>query len=430
MTALKETRLMKVDFDENNNKFYRMRELSAEELAAQPEKMLKGIDLVGSYFLATWGRVGNKGQSKLYPMENWDLLKCSKERKDYKDNTRLMVVQDNTPKSEPEPLLNSVMTFLSEASQHQVEANYELAAYDDVTQPQIEEVQTLLGGFGRMISSQASMFSLNNQLKMICAVLPRKMGNLRELKLETYEQATARLEEEQDMVDALAAQTTVATSGAQSITEALGLTCTLGNDMLAKIFFDYPYIKDHEGQRRARVENFWHVVHEPTAKRYDAYRANDLRYQERLYFHGSRNQNWMSILNTGLLIRPPGVSTNGSMFGDGLYFADQPMKSLGYSDMADIGRWAVGNDQRGFLALFKVNVGRQYHLKNSGDHRKLKLYDEYELALSKLNPFKYDSVYVHQNYNIASGMKIHNNEFIVFRSEQATIAGLVEVKPV
>lgn len=138
----------------------------------------------------------------------------------------------------------------------------------------------------------------------------------------------------------------------------------------------------------------------------------------------------MSILNTGLLIRPPGVSTNGSMFGDGLYFADQPMKSLGYADMTGIGRWAAGSDRRGFLALFKVNVGRQYHLKNSGDHRKLKLYDEYELALSKLNPFNYDSVYVHQDYYSASAMKIYNNEFIVFRSEQATIAGLVETRPV
>lgn len=429
MTVLKEARLVKVDFDENNNKFYRMCELSSEELAAQPEKLLKKVDMDSVYFLATWGRVGNKGQSKLYPIREWDSLKRSKERKDYVDNTPLMVVQDSKPKSEPEPLLNSVMTFLSEASQHQVDTNYELAAYDDVTQSQIEEVQTLLGGFGRMINSQASMFALNNQLKLICAILPRRMGNLRELKLETYVQATTRLEEEQDMVDALAAQAQVATSGAQSITEALGLTCTHDNDVLVKIFPDYPYIRNHDGQRRARLENFWHVVHEPTAKRYDAYRANDSRYQERLYFHGSRNQNWMSILNTGLLIRPSGVSTNGSMFGDGLYFADQPMKSLGYSDMTGVGRWASGSDRRGFLALFKVNVGRQYHLKNSGDHRKLKLCDEYELALSKLNPFNFDSVYVHQNYNIASGMKIYNNEFIVFRSEQVTIAGLVETKP-
>jgi hypothetical protein len=35
-------------------------------------------------------------------------------------------------------------------------------------------------------------------------------------------------------------------------------------------------------------------------------------------------------MQTGLLIRPSGA-ISGSMFGDGIYFADKAQKSIGYS---------------------------------------------------------------------------------------------------
>ena len=48
-------------------------------------------------------------------------------------------------------------------------------------------------------------------------------------------------------------------------------------------------------------------------------------------FHGSRNANILGICKHGLLMRPPGVYVTGSMFGNGLYFADQSSKSEQYS---------------------------------------------------------------------------------------------------
>jgi hypothetical protein len=45
----------------------------------------------------------------------------------------------------------------------------------------------------------------------------------------------------------------------------------------------------------------------------------NLRLKERLYWHGSRNENWFNIMQTGLLIRPSGAVHTGSMFGDGIY---------------------------------------------------------------------------------------------------------------
>jgi poly [ADP-ribose] polymerase len=39
-------------------------------------------------------------------------------------------------------------------------------------------------------------------------------------------------------------------------------------------------------------------------------------------------------MQTGLLIRPSGAVHTGSMFGDGIYFADKAQKSIGYSSLS------------------------------------------------------------------------------------------------
>ncbi len=431
---MEKVRMMYVSTDGNNNKFYNMTELTPEQITQA--EIDTETTLTGPHCLTEWGRVGAKGQKKYYPMSKWDKVYASKLEKGYLDHTNLLVTVSTEAAPETDPLLNDIVTFLSNSSQGQVVKNYELTDFGGVTQAQIDEVNILLTAFGRMTDrfskdSQGSldtqMFALNKQIEMVWSVLPRKMKNLRELKITDFEQARARLETETDMVEALAAQAQVATSDGKPITEALGLTFTHQNDLLRKVFSDYPFIKDHDGRKKGRVVNFWQVIHETTEAHYQAYRESDQRFREALYFHGSRNKNWLSIFNTGLLIRPPGVTTNGDMFGTGIYFASQPMKSLGYTDMWGVGRWARGEDHRAFVAIFKVNIGQQFHLKSKGDHKKLNIYDEDEMTLTKLRPFSYDTVWVHSNYNTSFGQRIYNDEYIVFEAPRATICGLVEV---
>lgn len=438
---MQQVRMMYVSTDGNNNKFYNMTELTPEQITQA--EIDTGTTLTGRPFLAEWGRVGAKGQQKYYPMSKWDKVFAGKLKKGYLDHTNLLVTGSTEAAPEADPLLNDIMTFLSESSQGQVTQNYELADFGGVTQAQIDEVNVLLTAFGRMTDRfhkaskthrscgeyDTQMLALNKQIEMVWSVLPRKMKNLRELKITDFQEARIRLEAETDMVEALAAQAQVATSNGLPITEALGLTFTHQNDLLKKIFPDYPFIKDHDGYKKGRVVNFWQVVHETTEAHYQNYRESDQRFREALYFHGSRNKNWLSIMNTGLLIRPPGVTTNGDMFGTGIYFASQPMKSLGYTDMDGVGRWASGDDHRAFVAVFKVNIGKQFHLKNKGDYKKLNIYDEDEMGLQKLRPFSYDSVWVHSDYSTSFGQQIFNDEYIVFEAPRATICGLVEVRP-
>lgn len=419
---LSEERLQLTEHGNNHNKFYWMVELSATELVE--------LGLTGPYFRATWGRVGNKGQSRNFPMGQWTTKLVAKQRKGYVRLTNLLVVEDQTPAPEEDPFVDRLLQQLQSASREQVRTSYELAAFGAVTKAQLDKVQELLSVFGDMIVYKATMFALTNQLAMIWTILPRKLaGDLRKQKIASYEQARKKLQIEQDTIDALTAQVVVAQSGGQPISAALGLTFTQRDDLMKSAFPDFPYICDHDGTKRGRVDAMWTVMHQGTSEVYNAYKNQDPRLNEALFFHGSRNENWMSIFGTGLQIRPAGVSTNGDMFGRGIYFADRPMKSLGYCGLSGVGRWASGDEDSVYVALFQVNVGKQFDLRKRGDENKLRVSED-DITLQKLRPFGYDSVAVKADYQTEYGTHIYNNEYIVYESERVTVAALARVRPV
>jgi poly [ADP-ribose] polymerase len=135
--------------------------------------------------------------------------------------------------------------------------------------------------------------------------------------------------------------------------------------------------------------------------------------KKRLYFHGSRNENWFNILQTGLLIRPSGAVHTGSMFGDGIYFADKAQKSIGYTSLNG-SYWARGGDNKAFLALFDVHLGKQKEILHHDSSC-------YSLSDKVLKKDGYDSVFA------KGGADLRNNEFIVYNSAQCTVSHLIEI---
>ena len=53
-------------------------------------------------------------------------------------------------------------------------------------------------------------------------------------------------------------------------------------------------------------------------------------HQVKQLWHGSRNENWFSILENGLQLNPNAIIT-GKMFGKGIYFAPSSNKSWNYT---------------------------------------------------------------------------------------------------
>jgi len=100
----------------------------------------------------------------------------------------------------------------------------------------------------------------------------------------------------------------------------------------------------------------------------------DLEREERILFtkanvwplwHGTRPQNMVGIITRGLLIRPSGAVYTGSMFGDALYHAENSSKSMNYTGCRGA-YWSGGSkDDRAFLFLEDVIVGKPHVVTSS-----------------------------------------------------------------
>ena len=155
------------------------------------------------------------------------------------------------------------------------------------------------------------------------------------------------------------------------------------------------------------------VVNTKTQKVFDTHFEQAKVKKKRLYWHGSRNENWFNILQTGLLIRPSGAVHTGSMFGDGIYFADKAQKSIGYSSLRG-SYWTKGGDDKAYLALFDVHLGNQKEIL----HHTSSCYSLSDKVLKKDN---YDSVFA------KGGADLRNNEYIVYNAAQCTVSHLIEI---
>lgn len=156
---------------------------------------------------------------------------------------------------------------------------------------------------------------------------------------------------------------------------------------------------------KSGVENIWSVnVKGQKTKHVDA--MKDVGNIQPL-FHGSGPQNILGICKHGLLMRPPGVYITGSMFGNGLYFADQSSKSEQYA----FGRYGGGSGRGATYFMFVADVALG----------KIKKYDNAQSSLTK-PPSGYNSVQGEKGYSLV------HNEFIIYSLQQHILQYLIEFR--
>jgi len=172
-------------------------------------------------------------------------------------------------------------------------------------------------------------------------------------------------------------------------------------------------VKKLMGSNVNQMKRVYKVVNNKTQVKFNNHYTKAEVKKKRLYWHGSRNENWFNILQTGLLIRPSGAVHTGSMFGDGIYFADKAQKSIGYTSLRG-SYWAHGGGDKAFLALFDVHLGKQKEILHHDSSC-------YKLSDKVLQKEGYDSVFA------KGGADLRNNEFIVYNSAQCTVSHLIEI---
>ena len=413
-------KLVMVSVD-NNNKYYSMQQ--------RDDKM----------FGVTYGRVNVTAQHDEYPMSSWDKKYNEKLKKGYKDVTNLYTVSEAKADVKVADIADSAVRTVVKALQSYANAtvseNYEVSQ-ENVTQAMVDEAQGIVNEIAAQVGKGMDVQRLNDNLLKLYTAIPRKMKHVRLHLINTPEwlEANTRgakptdkeladivkrmVDTEQSTLDTMAGQVLLLSSqkviGKEKDIKQVNMLDQLGITMVLADAKEIEMVKAMLGPDANRLVRVYRTECLKTKAAYEKNLAKAANKKVDMFFHGSRNQNWFNILQTGLMIRPQCAVYQGSMFADGLYFADKAAKSIGYSSLSG-SYWAKGNSNQGFLGIFATHVGNQMHIHKHDSSC-------YTLSESKIKANGFDSVFAH------GGADLRNNEYIVYNVMQATVKYLIEMK--
>lgn len=395
--------------DVNNNKYY---------------KMLANSD--GQSFTVEYGRVGASCQTRTYPISQWDKKYNEKIRKGYVDQTHLVedlisVQKPKKEKSEYKEIGNKaiaeIVQRLMDMAKKKVQQSYKVAS-NQVTQAMVDEAQKIIDD----LITIDTVKEFNNTLLKLFTVIPRRMSNVNSYLSKTNDDFSRIIKDEQDLLDVMRGQviTHVVEDAVEedndqpvrneTILEAMGLEMEPVSDE------EIDLIKSKLGDCKDKFYQAWRVNNIKTRKRFDEFVKKENIKDIRLFWHGSRNENWWSIINTGLVLRPTNAVITGKMFGFGTYYAPKARKSLGYTSLSG-SYWARGTSSSAFMALMDVAYGTPY--------------DAYSFD-SKFYNFDYEKLQREQPgancLHAHAGTMLRNDEVIVYKEDQSTIKYLVELR--
>jgi poly [ADP-ribose] polymerase len=400
---LQQIYLVKVEPGENNNKYYFL----------NPD---------GDYFNVKFGRIGVTGyQTARYPISKWKSKLNEKLKKGYVDQTRLVAQPITIEKKKYKDLedtnINAIVLRLQTMAKQAIQENYTITS-NKVTQIMIDEAQNTIN----ILINTSELKQFNTTLVELFKIIPRKMGKVVNYLATTNTDYITILQREQDLLDVMRGQVIqniveqqdIADTPQQTILEAMGLCFTSTTDEQNEI------IKENLGNIKNKFYQAWVVKNNKTQLKFDFFIKNNNISNTKLLWHGSRNENFWSIINLGLVLRPNAIIT-GKLYGHGIYFAPKAQKSIGYTSING-SYWANGTSPSGFMALFNVAYGKPYDVYNFDNRYHTLNYEN----LQKID-LKANCLHAHAGANMGSS-SLKNDEIIIYKEDQCTINYLVELR--
>lgn len=389
----------------NNNKYYNL----------FPE---------GDRFRVEYGRIDATKTTTYYPISKWDSQIKSKLKKGYQDVTDLKKdlveeISSTNPKSPYKEIENvairTIVEKLQSLARETIRKNYTVKA-SAVTQDMVDAAQKVID---ELANNSSTVEEFNDMLLKLFTIIPRKMGNVRDYLATSTEDFAKIISTEQDLLDVMHGQIYVKPDIVESsdeskkqytILEELGLVFEEATNE------DIALIKSLMKESAGKFRNAWRVSNLKTQERFDKFvKENNIK-DTKLLFHGSRSENFWSIIKTGLVLRPTNAVITGKMFGYGCYYAPKCAKSIGYTSLSG-SYWARGGNNIAYMALFDVAYGTPYDVYSFDSKY-------YNLDYNKLQQFKPGANCLHAHAD--KGM-LRNDEIVVYKEDQMTIKYLIEI---
>lgn len=375
-------------------------------------------------FRVEYGRVDATKTTAYYPMSKWNSQISSKLKKGYQDVTDLKKdlveeISSTNPESPYREIENEAVRLIVEKLQSlardTIRKNYTVKA-SAVTHDMVDAAQKIIDA---LANNSATVDEFNANLLKLFTIIPRRMGDVRDYLADKTDDFSKIVTKEQDLLDVMRGQiyvkpeiepTTTTEKKQQTILEELGLV------MEETTRDDVALIKTLMKESADKFRKAWKVTNLKTQERFDKFVTdNDIK-DTRLLFHGSRSENFWSIIKTGLVLRPTNAVITGKMFGYGVYYAPKCAKSIGYTSLSG-SYWAHGGNNTAYMAIFDVAYGTPYDVYNFDSKY-------YNLDYNKLQQFKSGANCLHAHAD--KGM-LRNDEIVVYKEEQMTIKYLIEI---
>lgn len=408
MAVIREKMLNFASLAGNNNKFYNIK-----------------IEDGASYEVQIhYGRVGTSGQrtsksfGSIYQAESFYEKKLSEKlNKGYVEveltrTTSRNVTSNPQGKTSDKDIKNtkqvdaetakvySMLLHFVQSSRHFVKHNIN-SPLGSLTDNQIRKGYEILDRIERVlkngVTDKNTLISLSDEFYR---VFPIVFGTGRGSRYELVIDNLGKLGDKRQLVDV--AKSVTITNELDSIEEVYD-SLKMKIKPLKKTTKKYSEIIDRVARTHSNKHNFTmnvKNVYEIEKPEWDD-RFNPYKCRVNLLYHGSRTENFLNILQQGLKIKPPGAAHSGSMFGNGIYFADQSSKSANYC-------WGF-NRQKGtyYMMVCEVAVGKMYDLQSSD-------------SSLRSAPRGYNSV------RGVVGPHLYHNEIIVYNENQANIRYIIE----
>lgn len=396
---------------ENNNKFY------------------KQIPVDDNTWIAEYGRIGSTSTRRSYPMSSWNSKYNEKIRKGYEDKSDLieeMIVEIKKDEVEYNEIENRAIAEIVERLQSMarkaISANYTVSS-DSVTQAMVDEAQNML----IELTKDMSVTKFNNLLLKLFSTIPRKMTEVSKYLAKSKSDFAEIISREQNLLDVMRGQVVQNKQKKtevenhiekkdETILEHLGLVFEeCDSEDIAKIQMAL-------GESVGKFSRAWKVTNIETQKRYDEFVKKEKIRKKKLLFHGSRNENWWSIISTGLVLRPTNAVITGKLYGMGIYFAPKARKSIGYTSLNG-SYWASGHSDVAYMALMEVAYGKPYDVHSYDSRFNGMTYETLQKLQAGAN-----CLHAHAGANMGGYSSLRNDEIVIYKEEQCTIKYLVEIK--
>ena len=385
----KEAYLTCVNSESNNYKFYHLK------------PGMDGID-------ATYGRIGSErgeafGVKDLmypYPSYMYWIRYYEKLSKGYIDQSHIYLeskVVEKKAKTKKKKKNNSISYDLYcrlKACARQYVSEH--LVNEKVTEAQVKASKKYLKELGE----RSTVNGFNKKLLQLLQVCPRKTRDV-SILLATQKEDFARIvQREENLVCAMEALTTNYEDVDEGTFESMGIevyeaTADQKNEVLNHL----------SDTLKPMVKKVYRVINRRCQTAFDTYLKQKNISAVKQLWHGSKNENWFSIIANGLQLNPNAQIT-GKMFGQGIYFAPSSAKSWNYTSYHGT-HWARGNSDTAFMGLYATAYGKPKDVYTAGS------YNQHILDREGCN-----CIHAHK------GVQLYNDE-IVYYDESAVVLNYI-----